>query len=100
MGTGGYQLCPQDFTLEIQRDERKLMDVRHGHQSRLTALGRVVLPGQWGRVMGQSRHCQEWEWGRVEGEHFLCSISFLSPNPGQIMAAHQVKGFGRKEKLI
>ena len=55
MGTGGYQLCPQDFTLQIRRDERKLMDVRHGHQSCLTALGRSVLPGEWGRVMGLER---------------------------------------------
>lgn len=54
---GGYQLFPQDFTLEIQRDERKLMDVRNGRQSRLTALGSVVLPGEWGKVMGQNRHC-------------------------------------------
>ena len=71
------------------------MHVRNGHQSRLTALGRVVLPGEWGKVMGQN--CLGWEWGLAEGEHVLCSISFWVLIQGRLWLPIKLKALeGRR----
>ena len=65
----------------------------------MTALGReqMVVPGHAGNDGSEGRRARRVRGVNLGGQHFLGDGFFFSQNPGQVIAAHQVKSF-QKEK--